>query len=124
MTRPEQIMAALRDPGARVQIGDHPADLPLLAAAVRVAYADGRAGRAELDLLRRLRPELDDDALLAWVAELGVRPLDLAGLAAALPEAEEREDALLLLGWFAVEDNRMTPDEAALLAQVRRALVG
>lgn len=122
MTRPERFIQLLRDPSAPPPEGRHPADRHLLAIFVRMAYVDGRVGRAELDLLRRLRPGEDDNAVLGWVAELGNAPLELDALAEALPSRAEREDALLFLGWMAAEDERLSPAEQSLLAQVRRSL--
>jgi uncharacterized membrane protein YebE (DUF533 family) len=122
MGRPTEFMSALRDPKGKPLQGNHPADAALRSLWVHVAFADGRVGDAELALFQAISPGVSRDALLLQIAEDAAKPLDLKALAAALPNADDRQDAFMLASWMVGQDDQVHKAEAKILGELMRAL--
>jgi len=102
--------------------GEHPADDALRRLIVHAAWADGCVDESEFDLVSRLFPGRSNGEILEWIADETGHPMDFQALADALPSQDEREEALMLAGHTAWEDDDLHQHEVGFLGDLMRAL--
>lgn len=122
MTRVDDYLGLVDDPGRRALTPGHPADDALLALLVHVAFSDRTIDEEELAFLQRVLPGREPDQLMAWVEAVGAMPLDVKAVAAALPTTEERWKGLRFAARMAWKDGALQPEERTLLDQLGEAL--
>lgn len=122
VTRVDDYLGLVDDPGRRALTPGHPADDALLALLVHVAFSDGDVDEREIAFLQRVLPGREHDAMVTWVKQVGAHPLDLAAVAAALPSAEERWKGLRFAARMAWKDGAIQEEERALLARLAQGL--
>ena len=69
-----------------------------------------------------MRPGLDDSELMMWAMEVSGEPFDAAALVAALPEPQERFDALRFAARMAWKDGDVAAEERRDLNALAHAL--
>jgi hypothetical protein len=122
MSRVAQYLKLIDDPRSPPLVPGDPADEPLLALLVHLANEDGVLQSDELALLHRVRPDLDDDGVRRWVAEVAGRPFDLGALAEVAPTPEERLDVLRFAARMVCLDGEITLEERGGLDEIARRL--
>jgi hypothetical protein len=97
-------------------------DQVLAAMLASMAGTDGTLHPDELAFLRKLRPDLRDEAEVAEWVRGNAGPLDLQGVAASLRSPEDRWKALRFAARMAWKDGSLADPERALLGRLAQAL--
>jgi len=122
MTRVDDYLNLVDDPGRRALTPGHPADDALLALLVHVAFSDRAIDASELAFLQRVLPGREEAQLTAWVEQVGAIPLDMQAVAQALPTPEERWKGLRFAARMAWKDGAIQDEERALLESLATGL--
>lgn len=118
MTRVDEYLELVNNPGSQALTPGHPADDAMLALLVHVAFSDGNVSADELDFLDKVLPGREPDQLIAWIEQVCAHPLDIQAVASALPSPEERWKALRFAARMAWKDGAVEEGEQALLKRL------
>jgi len=122
MARATDLLALVDDEHRHgLTLGD-PADDALVALLAHVAFADGKVDDRELRFLEKVLPGRDREELRKWAVDAGKMHLDLALVAEALPDLEERWAGLRFAARMAFKDGVIAPGEQRLLDALAHAL--
>ena len=92
--KPRDFIHLLENPDAPNKVVQNERSDLLLGVLVQTFVADTRVHEGEVALLKRLiGPHADAQA---YIEKLGARPLELDALAAAFPDAQDRDDIITL----------------------------
>lgn len=119
MNRIADYAAVLRSGSTARLEGTHPADPLLQSLLVHTAFADGQVDDSELDLLGRVRPDLDPTTLLMWTDTALNTPMDLDALLEAFPLPSDRQALVELAKAMSRADGRIDQGEAQLVDMLR-----
>lgn len=99
-----------------------PADPAIWALMVGLALGDGRVTRDERALLRRIRPDLGDAALDAWVRDTAAGGIDWAALRAVSTDGDVALDLLRLAARMVALDGDVADSELGRMGELARHL--
>ncbi|MCB9762286.1 MAG: DUF533 domain-containing protein [Alphaproteobacteria bacterium] len=122
MSRARDFLDVLNDPSGAPLRGSHPADTALFRLLVHATFADGRVDPRELAMLHKLVPDRTDQEIRNLVLNEARARLNIAELAAALPDQESREEALMLASFTVAEDEELHRREVGLLSKLMDGL--
>lgn len=118
MTRVDEYLELVDNPGSQALTPGHPADDAMLALLVHVAFSDGTVNEDELAFLDKVLPGREPAQLMAWIEQVCAHPLDIEAVATALPSTEERWKALRFAARMAWKDGAIEDGEKALLTRL------
>lgn len=122
MSRIDAALYLLETPEGRSLLPGDPASDAILELLVRMASSDGHLDARELEMLQGMLPDLGDFDLRAFVDRVNRTALDLAGVAAALPDDDHRWTALRFCARMAAKDEVIDDEEDRFLAALAAAL--
>jgi hypothetical protein len=120
MSRARAVLRLVDHPELPPLAPGDPADAALWSLLVGLAAKDGHVAGDEVALLRRVRPDLGEDALLAWVDDTAKRGIDWAGLRACATDADAAMDLLRLAARMVALDGTVADGELGIMAELAR----